>query len=166
MTERSADCRLYHGLCVHDLLVSVIREIPPVIRRWLRFPQSVVDPFPVCETPVTYDAVRMLFPRKCPRRQHRSQSPIQFHLHCMGFGTHHCYRRFKEQFPNALARQAPPRVQYSPWFVLSFFADAWAVLLAPWSHPDLVIGFDVTAGRLRASGRCQIRPPAFPIRIQ
>jgi len=137
-----------------------------VIRRWLRFAPWVVDPFPVCETPATYDAVPMLFPRKCRRRQHRSQSPIQFHLHCLGFGTHHCYCRLNEQFPNALASRAPPGVQYSPWFVLSFFADAWAVLLEPRSHPDLVIGFDATASGLRASGSCQIRPPAFPIRIQ
>jgi len=84
----------------------------------------------------------------------------------MGFGTHDCYRRLNEQFPNALARRAPPRVQYSPWFVLSFFADAWAVLVEPRSHPDLVIGFDATASGLRASGSCQIRPPAFPIQIQ
>ena len=166
MTERSAECRLYHGLCVHDLLVSIQREVPPVIRRSLRFAPWVVDPLPVCETPATYDAVRMLFPRKCWRRQHRSQSPIQFHLHCMGFGTHHCYRRLNEEFPNALADPAPPPVQYSPWFVLSFFAETWAVLLEPRSHPDLVIGFDATAGRLRASGSCQIRLPAFPIRIQ
>jgi len=123
-----------------------------VIRRWLRFAPWVVDPFPVYETPATYDAVRMLFPWKCRRRQQRSQSPIQFHLHCMGFGTHHCYRRLNEQFPNALARRASPRVQYSPWFVLSFFADAWAVLLEPRSHLDLVIGFDATAGGLRVLG--------------
>jgi len=121
----------------------------------LRFAQWVVDPFPVCDTPATYDAVRMLFPWKCQRRQHRSQSPIQFHLHCTGFGTHYCHRCLNQQFPKALARRAPPRVQYSPWFVLSFFADAWAVLLEPWSHPDLVIGFDATAGGLRASGNAR-----------
>jgi len=137
-----------------------------VIRRWLRFAPLVVDPFPGCETPATYDAVRMLFARKCRTCQHRSQSPIQFHLHCMGFGTYHCYRGLNEQFPNALARRGPPRVQYSPWFVLSFFADAWAVLLEPLFRPDLVIGFDATAGGLRASGSWQICPPAFPIRIQ
>jgi len=84
----------------------------------------------------------------------------------MGLGTHHCYRRVNEQFPNALTRRAPPRVQYLPWFVLLFFADAWAVLLEPRSHPDLVIGFDAMAGGLKASGSCQICPPAFPIRIQ
>ena len=137
-----------------------------MIRRWLSFAPSVVDPFPVSETPATYNAVRMLFPWKCLRRQHRSQSPIQFHLHSMGFGTHHCYCRLNEQFPNDLALRAPPRVQYSPWFVLLFFTNAWVVLLEPRSHPDLVIGFDATAGRLRVSGRCQIRQPAFPIRIQ
>ena len=137
-----------------------------MIRRWLRFAPWVVDPFPLFETPVTHDAVRILFPRRCRRRHHRSQSLIQFHLHCIGFGTHHCYRRLNEQFPNALARRAPPRVQYSPWFVLSCFADAWTVLLEPWSHRDLVISFDTPAGGLRASVSCQIRPPAFPIRIQ
>jgi len=134
--------------------------------RWLRFAPWVVDPFPVCERPVTYVSVRMLLLQKCRRRQHRSQSLIQFHLHCMGFGTHHCYRHFNQQFTNALACLAPPRVQYSPWFVLSFLADSGAVLREPRSHPDLVIGFYATAGGFRASGSCEIRLPGFPIRIQ
>jgi len=84
----------------------------------------------------------------------------------MGFGTHHCYRRWNEQSAKALARRAPPRVQYSPWFILLFFADAWAVLLEPGSHQDLGIGFDATASGLRASGSCQIGTPAFRIQIQ
>jgi len=84
----------------------------------------------------------------------------------MGFGTPNCYRRLNEQFPNALARRAPPRVQYSPWFVLSFFVDPWVVQLEPSSHLDLVIGFDAAARGLRASGSCLIHPPTFPIRIQ
>ena len=84
----------------------------------------------------------------------------------MGFGIHHCHRRLNELFPNAHARRALPQVRYSPWFVLSFFVDAWTVLPEPRSHPNWVIDFDRMAGGLRAAWRCQIGSPAFPIRIQ
>jgi len=63
-------------------------------------------------------------------------------VHSMGLGIHHCYCRLNEQFRNALDCRATSRVQYSPWFVLSFFTDGGAVLLEHSSHPDLVIGSD------------------------
>jgi len=151
MTERSADCRLYHRLCVHHFLVSIKREVLPVIQMWLRFAQLVADRFPVCETPATYDAVRMFFPRKCERRHHQSRSPIQFHLNCMAFRIHHCDCRLNERFPKALACRAPSWVRYSPCFVLSFFIDAWAVLLEPRSPLDRMIGSDMTAAGLSGS---------------
>jgi len=65
-----------------------------------------------------------------------------------------------------VACRAPPRVQYSPWFVFSFFPDTGAILREPRIHPVRVIGFHATAAGFRASVSYQIRPPAFLIRIQ
>lgn len=148
------------------MLVFLLPNVPPVIGRGLRFTPWVPDRFPVCEVPVTYDTVWMCFLWKCRSDQHRSQSPMQFQQHYMGFGINHYYRHSNEQFANRLAYRAPSRVGYSPWFVLSLFADTWAVLQGPLSHPDWVRGSDTTAGGLSASGSSQNGAPVFPILIQ
>ena len=105
--------------------------------------------------------------QQCRGLRCRAPSPNQFAPGRPGFGTHRCYRRLNEPFPDVLVHLPPSRTRQIPRFVILFSGGAWVALMEHCFHSAREKGSGMMAGSCvtSLSGSCPLLLVAFPIRI-
>ena len=105
--------------------------------------------------------------QQCPGFRCQAPSPNQFPPGCPGFGTHPCYRRLNEPFPDVLLRLAPFRARLIPRLVLLFSGGTGVALMEHCSHSAREKGSGMMAGGCvtSSSRSCLFLFVAFPLRI-